>query len=158
MFNKTLPSNARVAHKKNSIQMVVQTNFARRILEKVIEVDDKIQEIATETIEITPDNIVSKGIRKLFGIKLPMEAPSVVRDKTAKSKWHEILKRAENIDSAEEKAIRARRMEQRALAMSMADHSDVVEDVVAMHPETFDIFEELKNHLPPDTRLSVGRK
>ena len=147
------PTKARLQGKKITVQSVVRTNVARRIVEKIVELDDKIQEITTQTVEITPDNLVSKGLRRLFGIRMLSDAPQALEDKTAKSKWHEILKRASSKPNEEAEALRRVR-ERMKFELEHQDKTvknidpKVLEDLLHVHPDVADDVHDFMNGSP----------
>lgn len=102
------PEKVRRFAKKVNAQAIFASEWTRKLANVLIEVDDRLVGLANLELSITSDNLLSQGIRKLFRIKRPLETPTAIRDKAAKSKWHEIVKRAENIAENQEYTRRTR--------------------------------------------------
>lgn len=94
------PNKVRRLSKKNTAKAIFGSKIAQSVANAIIEVDDRIYSkilfLSNLEFVVTKDNFVSKTVRELFGIKHPLDVPNALRDKTAKSKWHEIVRRAES--------------------------------------------------------------
>ncbi len=87
--------------KKNMIPNMVKTNIGQKLVNNIVLADDFIQELASLEIEISVNNFVSKTIRKWFGLVATTDIESMAGAQeypNAKSKWHEIVNRAESVD------------------------------------------------------------
>lgn len=92
----------RLRVKDEAIKNIARTNLAKGIIKALVRVDDFLQEVAIFHLEITPENFISTSVRRVFGLSLPVEplAPAA-NIKNAKSKWHEIMLKAEKIKTQE---------------------------------------------------------
>lgn len=96
--------------KDDAVRNIARTNLVKNFIKVLVRVDDFLQEVATLELEITPDNIVSSSVRKLFGLTLPVEPPPPASNvKNAKSKWHEIILKAEKATAEQDEERRQRK-------------------------------------------------
>lgn len=139
------PLKVRRLTKKVNAQSIFASEWVRKVANLLIEVDDRLIELANLEFEVTSDNLLSKAVRQAFKIKRPLETPTAIRDKAAKSKWHEIVKRAENVAENQEYMRRTRERIVQELSGALVEQTpEDLKNQKAPKEEAFDIYEELK--------------